>query len=273
MRQRSILWFSLSETTSIEIQANLLKPEINQHQLSFKQNSFEGPVDWAFVGKISGSRGVALSLGAIRAFVGSDLIRAFGEGGSGFRGERFDSGFRGGRFGLSWGAIRAFVGSDSGFRGGSDSGFRGGIRVFMGSDLGFRGELFGFSWGAIWALVRSDSGFRGERFGLSWGRIRAFAGIDSFVGSDSCVRGERFGLSWEGIRAFIRVFVGKDSGFRGFAGRDSKFRGDGLREIERHFGSEASIASLKSSGQPVSNKTIDNLREFWHQTKSFKTSA
>ena len=130
MRQRSILWFSLSETTSIEIQANLLKPEINQHQLSFKQNSFEGPVDWAFVGKISGSRGVALSLGAIRAFVGSDL---------GFRGEEF--GLSRGSI-LSWGAIRAFVGSDSGFRG----------KEF--------GLSFGFSWGRIRAFGVSQGGIQ-----------------------------------------------------------------------------------------------------------------
>ena len=88
-----------------------------------------------------------------------------------------DSGFRGERFGLSWG-------SDSGCRG---ERFGGAIRAFVGSDSGFRG----LSWGAIRA-------FRGERFGLSWGAIRVF------VGSDSGFRGERFGLS------SIRVLVGSD---------------------------------------------------------------
>ena len=151
MRQRSILWFSLSEATSIAIQANLLKPLINQHQLSLKQSSFEGPVDWASWGRFRvllelrfrGER-FGLPWGAIRAFVGSD---------SGCRGERFG------------GAIRAFVGSDSGFRGLS----WGAIRAFVGSDLGFRGERFGFSWGAIRAFVGSDSGFR--RFGFWWGAM------------------------------------------------------------------------------------------------------
>ena len=53
--------------------------------------------------------------------------------------------FRGERFGLPWGAIRA-------------------------------GERFGLSWGAIRVFVGGDSGFRGERFGLS--SIRVLVGSD-----------------------------------------------------------------------------------------------
>ena len=62
--------FSVSEATSIKIQANLLKPLINQHQLS-KTNSKDLSVGLSW-GRFRGSRGVGLSWGAIRAFVGND---------------------------------------------------------------------------------------------------------------------------------------------------------------------------------------------------------
>ena len=94
MCQRSILWFSLSEATPLELQANLRKPLLKQHQLS-KTNSKH--------------LSVGRSWGLFRVLVES-----------GFRGilalVRRDSAFRGKGFELVRG-IWALAGRDSGFRG------------------------------------------------------------------------------------------------------------------------------------------------------------
>ena len=84
MRQLNILWLSLSEATSIEIQPNLLKPLFNQPALA-KQICFD-----YYVCLNTEDLSAGLSQGGFRAFVGTD------------------SGFRGEAFGLSWGGFRVW---------------------------------------------------------------------------------------------------------------------------------------------------------------------
>ena len=101
-----------------------------------------------------------------------------------------DPGFRGERFGLSWGGVRASVGRINHFPPNCvrafglswDSGFR--QTDFRARELGFREEEFKLSQGRIQVFVRKDSGFRGAGFWVcgrhSW--ICFGAGLGGWAG-------------------------------------------------------------------------------------------